>query len=63
LSIFNRRVLEIYPVRKPTIFYGGDSINKASAPYRKGGVKTPVLSNGVYFGLGMKYNKDQSVRG
>jgi len=44
----------VYPVRKPRHSclsadrYGGDDMDKISAPYRKGGVKAPTLSNGVY---------------
>jgi len=34
------------PLENPAI-YGGDDMDKISTPYRKGGVKTPILSNGV----------------
>ena len=36
------------PLESPAI-YGGDNINKASAPYRKGGVKAPSFLTGFTF--------------
>ena len=35
------KIVKIFtPLERPAI-YGGDDINKASIPYRKGGVKAP----------------------
>ncbi len=40
------------PLESPAI-YGGDNINKASIPYRKGGVKAPSFLTGYYlYGMG-----------
>jgi hypothetical protein len=43
---FDKRELSLFtPLESPAI-YGRDNINKASAPYRKGGVKAPSFLKG-----------------
>jgi hypothetical protein len=44
---FNK-IVSFTPLESPTI-YGGNNINKASIPYRKGGVKAPSFLTGFIY--------------